>query len=109
MTALRTTISHCPRVTTGFSTGVSGDANAGTSNIRRRRTCHGCPLPSCASSALPTAVFSDTEDAAAGHTTDGARSVDVGDRGQTDADAAVAAGVPGGGEASGRSSRVLHA
>lgn len=38
--ALLTTISHCARETTGFSTGVRGDLNAGTAETRRNLSRH---------------------------------------------------------------------
>ena len=90
MHALRTTISHCPRVTTGFRTGVSGEANAGTCNIRRTRVCHELFFPSaCAPAPFG---FSEIGDVDAGHATDGGRRVDAGDMGQADGGMGTAMG-----------------
>ena len=79
MIALLTTISHCPLVTMGFSTGVSGDANAGTCSMRLTRFCHdslGCAFGFDGNEA---SVFSDVGDV--GKAIDGGLRVEVGDIG----------------------------
>ena len=81
MSALLTTISHWPLVTIGFSTGVSGDANAGTCSMRRTRFRHDVLPLVCTELA-----FSD------GHTTDGGLNVDVGDAGPSTEDVRTSGG-----------------
>ena len=71
---LRTTISHCPLVMIGFSTGVSGDPNAGTCSIRLTRDLQ---VVFTSSAGQTIRGFSD----GAGSTMDGGRRVDDGDTG----------------------------
>lgn len=82
MSALLTTISHWPLVTIGLSTGVSGEANAGTCSIRRTRIRQDVLLDAFdvfGVGSWPPTVFSDNGDP--GHTMDGGLSVDVGEIG----------------------------
>lgn len=83
MIALLTTISHWPLVTIGLSTGVSGDASAGTCNMRRTRFCHDVLPSDCGFSVneleSETIAFSDVADR--GQLTDGGRKVDAGEIG----------------------------